>query len=88
MASEKRGCGALATVENQSNQAQASTVLPQGLTSGEAAFLLGVFSRLKDTRFGRLEVRVSDGYIVDVELAERLDGRETRSPSPVRPKLK
>ncbi len=52
-----------------------SAVFPQGITAAEATFLLEVFARLKEKRFGRLEVTVSDGRVVDVELIEKLDRR-------------
>jgi hypothetical protein len=47
--------------------------LPRGLSAKEAVFLLGVFARLKEKGSGRLEVTVSDGRIVDIQLVERLD---------------
>jgi hypothetical protein len=48
-------------------------IMPPGLSVDEATFLLDVFVRLKARRFGRLEVTVSDGRLMDVELVERLD---------------
>jgi hypothetical protein len=54
-------------------------VVPRGLSLGEAAFLLDVFARLKARRFGRLEVTVSDGRLMDVELVERLDRKLFRT---------
>lgn len=47
--------------------------LPKVLNAREAVFLLGVFARLKQKGTGRLEVTVSDGRIVDIQLVERLD---------------
>ncbi len=47
--------------------------LPRGMSAKEAVFLLGVFARLKEKGTGRLEVTVSDGRVVDIELVERLD---------------
>jgi len=35
--------------------------------------LLDVFARLKERRFGRLTLTVSDGRIVVVEVAEKID---------------
>jgi len=35
--------------------------------------LLDVFARLKARRFGRLTLTISDGRIVDVETAEKMD---------------
>ncbi len=48
-------------------------VVPLGLTVDEATLLLELFAQLKARRFGRLEVTVSDGRLMDVELVERLD---------------
>jgi len=47
--------------------------LPHGVSAREAMLLLDVFARLKERRFGRLTVTVSDGRVVDVELAEKID---------------
>lgn len=55
------------------NTPDPSPRLPEGMTAKEAVFLLGVFARLKEKRFGRLEVTVSDGRVVGVELVEKLD---------------
>ncbi len=52
---------------------EAMPPLPNGVTAKEAAFLLGVFARLKEKRFGRLEVTVRDGQVTSVELVEKLD---------------
>jgi len=35
--------------------------------------LLDVFARLKEHRFGRLIVTVSDGKVVDLEVVEKVD---------------
>jgi hypothetical protein len=35
--------------------------------------VLDVFARLKERRFGRLTVTVSDGKVVDVEVVEKID---------------
>jgi len=47
--------------------------LPHGVGDREAMLLLDVFARLKERRFGRLTLTVSDGRIVDVEVAEKID---------------
>lgn len=47
--------------------------LPQGVTEREAAFLLGIFARLKETRFGRVEVTLKDGDVTSVEFIEKVD---------------
>ncbi|MEX2146566.1 MAG: hypothetical protein WED01_06085 [Candidatus Rokuibacteriota bacterium] len=49
------------------------SIVPAGIGIGEAKFLLDLFAQLKARRFGRLEVTVSDGRLMDVELVERLD---------------
>jgi hypothetical protein len=54
--------------------------LPRGLNAREAVFLLGVFARLKEKGSGRLEVTVSDGRIVDIQLVERLDWKTLAEP--------
>lgn len=64
---------------NQADRPSRSVPLPAGLTAGEAAFLLGVFARLKQKRFGRLEVTVSDGRLVDIALVEKVDRNLFRS---------
>jgi hypothetical protein len=48
-------------------------VLPQGVTFQEAQFLLDRLRRLKNRRFGRLVIAVSDGRVVDVEVIEKVD---------------
>lgn len=35
--------------------------------------MLDIFARLKERRFGRLTLTVSDGRIVDVEVVEKID---------------
>ena len=47
--------------------------LPDGVNDREAVLVLDVFARLKEHRFGRLIVTVSDGKVVDVELIEKVD---------------
>ena len=46
--------------------------LPEG-GAREAMLLLEVFARLKERRFGRLTLAMSDGKIVDVEVVEKID---------------
>jgi hypothetical protein len=47
--------------------------LPHGVGEREATLVLDVFARLKERRFGRLTVTISDGRVVDVEVAEKVD---------------
>jgi hypothetical protein len=47
--------------------------LPEGVSDREAMLLLDVFARLKEHRFGRLIIAMSDGKIVDVEVVEKID---------------
>jgi hypothetical protein len=47
--------------------------LPEGVSAREAMLVLDVFARLKEHRFGRLTIAVSDGKIVDVEVVEKID---------------
>lgn len=47
--------------------------LPRGVTASEASLLLRLFVRLKERRFGRLTVAVSDGRLMDIELTEKVD---------------
>ena len=51
----------------------AVVALPEGVSAREATLLLGVLARLKDHRFGRLSIAMSDGKIVDVEVVEKID---------------
>lgn len=60
-------------MERQQDKPDPGSRLLKGMTAKEAVFLLGVFAHLKEKRSGRLEVTVSDGRVVDVELVERLD---------------
>ncbi len=62
-------------MEKPPDKPEGRAVFPEGITAAEATFLLEVFARLKEKRFGRLEVTVSDGRVVDVELIEKLDRR-------------
>jgi hypothetical protein len=50
-----------------------SVDLPQGVSDREAMLLLDALARVKEHRFGRLTVMVSDGRVVDVELSEKVD---------------
>ena len=47
--------------------------LPPGVSDREAMLLLDALARLKEHRFGRLTVMVSDGRVVDVEVSEKVD---------------
>jgi hypothetical protein len=47
--------------------------LPRGVSDREAMLLLDALARLKERRFGRLTVMVSDGRVVDVEVSEKID---------------
>lgn len=60
-------------MERQQDKPDSGSRLLKGMTAKETVFLLGVFARLKEKRSGRLELTVSDGRVVDVELVERLD---------------
>ena len=48
-------------------------VLPQGVSNREAMLLLDVLARVKERRFGRLTLTISDGRVVDVEVVEKVD---------------
>ncbi len=58
---------------------EATVGLPQGITAGEAGLVLRALARLKEGRFGRLAVSVSDGRVVDIEVVEKLDRNLFRS---------
>ncbi len=60
-------------MEGQADTLEATLSLPQGVTEKEAEFLLGIFARLKEKRFGRVEVTVRDGNVTSVELIEKVD---------------
>jgi hypothetical protein len=47
--------------------------LPSGVSAEEALFLLRALARLKERRFGRVVIGVSDGRVVEVELTEKVD---------------
>ncbi len=47
--------------------------VPGGVSDREAMLVLDVLARLKERRFGRLTVTVSDGKVVDVEVVEKID---------------
>jgi hypothetical protein len=55
------------------DQAVDTVALPQGLSYLEAQFVLERLRRLKDRRFGRLVIAVSDGRVVDLEVIEKVD---------------
>ncbi len=46
--------------------------VPGGISDQEAMLLLDALARLKQHRFGRLTVTVSDGRVVDVEVSEKI----------------
>jgi hypothetical protein len=50
-----------------------SSGLPHGVSGREAVLLLATLARLKERRFGRLTVTISDGRVVDVEVTEKID---------------
>jgi hypothetical protein len=47
--------------------------VPVGVSDREAMLLLDAVARLKEHRFGRLTITVSDGRVVDVEVSEKID---------------
>jgi hypothetical protein len=49
--------------------------LPPGVSEREASLLLEVFARLKEKRFGRVEVSLRGGNVTDVKLVEKVDRR-------------
>jgi hypothetical protein len=59
--------------EDMSVTSSARIAVPRGLNAREAAFLLDVFAELKFRRFGRLELTVGDGRLMDVEIVQRID---------------
>jgi hypothetical protein len=60
-------------MERRQDRQDLGSRLPNGITAREAAFLPELFARLKEKRFGRLEVTVSDGRVVDIQLIETFD---------------
>ena len=51
-----------------------STVaVPVRVSDREAMLLLDALARLKEHRFGRLTITVSEGRVVDVEVSEKID---------------
>lgn len=62
-----------ARTEDQPHEPDARLGLPQGITEKEAAFFLGIFARLKERRFGRVEVTVREGSVSDIEFVEKVD---------------
>ncbi len=55
--------------------AEATLALPEGVTESEAMFLLDLFARLKEKRFGRVEVTMREGSVTNIELVEKVDRR-------------
>ncbi len=66
-------------MDRASCQEAVTVSLPRGITAGEAGLVLGVLARLKERRFGRLAVSVSDGRVVDIEVVEKIDRSLFRS---------
>ena len=60
----------------------AVVTLPSGITAEEALFLLRALGRLKEHRFGRLVMSVSDGRVVEVELTEKIDRKLLQTLAP------
>ena len=67
-------------MQGQKEKSEPGFRLPKALNAREAVFLFGVFARLKEKGTGRLEVTVSDGRIVDIQLVERLDWKTLAEP--------
>jgi hypothetical protein len=65
--------------EGRYRSQDAELSVPRGLTEHEAAFLLGIFARLKEKRFGRVELTVREGALTGVEFVERVDRNRFRS---------
>jgi hypothetical protein len=61
---------------------EATVSLPRWITAGEAGLVLRMLARLKEQRFGRLAVSVSDGRVVDIEVVEKIDRSLFQSFSP------
>jgi len=51
----------------------ASVAVPMRVSDREAMLLLDALARLKEHRFGRLTITVSEGRVVDVEVSEKID---------------
>ena len=47
--------------------------VPVRVSDREAMLLLDALARLKEHRFGRLTITVSEGRVVDVEVSEKID---------------
>ena len=50
-----------------------SVAVPVRVSDREAMLLLDALARLKEHRFGRLTITVSEGRVVDVEVSEKID---------------
>ena len=50
-----------------------SVAVPVRVSDREAMLLLDALARLKERRFGRLTITVSEGRVVDVEVSEKID---------------
>lgn len=62
-----------ALLDNPAQKPRATVALPEGITGREALFLIETLARMKEKRFGRLVVTVSDGRVVDIEVTEKID---------------
>jgi hypothetical protein len=60
-------------MEGQPDRAELQLSVPQGVSEQEAAFVLGVFARLKAKRFGRVELTVREGSLTGIEFVEKVD---------------
>lgn len=60
----------------------AVVALPSGIIAEEALLLLRALARLKERKFGRLVMSVSDGRVVDVELTEKIDRKLLQTLAP------
>ena len=60
----------------------AVVALPKGITEREALFLLRALVRVKERRFGRLVMSVSEGRVVEVEVTEKVERKLLQTLSP------
>jgi hypothetical protein len=60
-------------MDSPTSKVDAGVLLPGGIGTSEASLILHLYAELKLRRFRRLEVTVSDGRVVDVELTETID---------------
>jgi hypothetical protein len=81
---QRQEAGALPAVDPATGGASSVVAAPPGLSPREARFVLRMFTRLKENRFGRLTFTVSGARLVDVELVERVDREFLRHLQPER----